>query len=222
MTQIEPTSFQVKSYAKYMFDHYGLIPKNKYKSILIRMVAFFLNLFRIMDGQQYMKRYSTVFNGRVYLPFIVGDPTTKGLVAQVAIIAHECEHAYWKKQRGFAYSWNYLFNPARRAMAEVEAYRVNMELHYWYTGKLLSPMKLADKLYSYGCKKLDVDMACIAFRGLASIIAEGTIGADASKHAIAYFNEIMPEYKGQGRMISPDYYNDPKANIIDGVFQRTE
>jgi len=203
----ELTSQQVIDFANYMFKYFGLEPRNKRKSLIMNIASWFAEKLGYMSKENFLKNYTTVFRGKVYLPFTIGNNTEYWLNGQVAIIVHECQHAV-QKRINKKFNYEYLFSTSKRAFYEADAYRTNMEMHFWSTKKLLSPVKLASKLYNYGCKTIDVAMAKIALERSLSLVKDGIIISEATKRAIDYLNKNMPEHKSTGKIMSEEYYSN--------------
>ncbi len=188
---------------KYMQGYYGTRVVDKKSSKLMKFVSIILNKFGAMSRKNFMDDFTTTLGKNIYTNFKVGDSDTMDLRKQISICVHEHQHVVqFNKDIGF--SRKYIFNDSARAHYEADAYRCNMEIYYWYTGKLLDPARIAKILLSYGCSKGDVEVCKRNLEMSAVTIGYGGIISEASKVAIRWLNENI------------DKYNTP---ILDDILQ---
>ncbi len=108
----------------------------------------------IQDRDTFLRKYVTTVGRRIYVPFTVGVAQEGwSLLAQLAVVAHECTHLEQEDRDGWWYSWNYLTNTRKRAAYEVQGYRTTMEVEWTLTGETgWDP----EGLRTYGCSAQDV------------------------------------------------------------------
>jgi len=205
ITQKEPTPQQVKDFAEYMFKRFNLNAIDKRKAWEMKALAWGLDAAGIVNQKKFMKYYSVNLLKRVYFPFEIGNSGEMWLPNQVAIIIHECQHSIQHRTEGFIYIPNYLFSSCKRANYEADAYRANMEIHYWYTHKVISPAVLADKLRNYGCTPADMAVACRSLEVAAKMVKHGGVVTEATKVAITWW-EQNESHVGQGALLPDRYY----------------
>ena len=159
----QPTPKMVVALWEYMAAKYDLTIVKKNKSRLMKLIAWFLSSFDILDKERFMSHFSTTIGTTIYIPFNVGEAIAKwSLASQIAIIVHETRHAiqYRTTSKGklgdLLFYWRYLVSDFKRAGYEIQAYIHNMELYHWATGRLLDIEVLANKLYSYNCEQPEV------------------------------------------------------------------
>jgi len=196
----EPNAQLVRAFARYMLDYYGLEVVQKSDSRFMRLLAWFLNLIGVMDKKQFLEKASTVIGNKLYLPFVIGeDPDNWAFSKQISIIAHECQHRVQRIEDGKAFNYRYLFSSSRRAAYEADAYRVNLELYFWYTGRLLNISAIAEAIKeNYGCTSNDSAMAKKMLERSSRLVLEGLIVSKAAKVAMAWIRENADDYKRRG------------------------
>lgn len=146
-------AYAVKRFANFMFRKFDLEAKDKEDSILMKIIAWFLNVTTIMKRKVFMKNYTTTMFGKVYLRYKIGD-LQRHFKDQMAMIGHECTHRLQaKKNIPFFWRIYYLFSSKKRADYEMEGYATTMKTIYWLTGIKGNPVYYANKLKSYKCTK---------------------------------------------------------------------
>ena len=88
----------------------------------------------------------------------------------------------------------YLLDPAYRAFYEAHAYICNCEMDFWRTGQLQDATALGERLYSYACKKPDVDDAIATLKRLQDIVVQGGIVSESFRYAKLWLDQ-HPELK---------------------------
>jgi hypothetical protein len=185
----ELTPELVKDFWRYMSEEYGTKIVTKKDSSFMSAVGSFLGLMKIQDKEKFMNKYTTTIGKTIYVSFEIGGTTDKNILAnQISTCVHEHQHVVQYKKSGFDFMLEYLFQHDQRAKLEAAAYSTNMEIYYWYTGKMLDTAKLATKLSDYGCDKADIVVADTIMRTNAMVIKRGGIIHESSKKAIAWLN----------------------------------
>ena len=106
-----------------------------------------------------MNKYATTITlgsfRKLYIPFEVGVGTNLQRIGQVALLGHECTHA-WQSKKDRFFAVKYLASDTQRAFYEMEALRAEMELWYFLTGKIYkTPTVLANGLANYSIGAAD-------------------------------------------------------------------
>ena len=189
-----PSSQQVRDLWAYMTKRYGTRVIKKSNARMMRLVARALALMGVMDAESFMRRFTTTIGKRIYVPFEIGvEKKSWDLFDQMVICVHEHQHVEQANKEGFLrFARRYLFSKAARAGYEAEAYRCNMELCFWRTGKVLDPSELAQLLRSYGCRSADIKVAEKSLRISAETVRRGGVVNRASQRAIAWLNKHAP------------------------------
>ena len=209
------TPQQVIDFADHMLGKYGLKAIDKRKAEEIKLISSFLEKMGLLgyaaDGtplsiDDFVKRYSIVIGNRVYFPWTIGNAEECRLSNQISTITHECQHTIQFHKDGWKYLFNYLTSTAKRAYYEADAYKCNMELHYWATGQILSPASLAGLLKNYGCKSMDIKICEQTLSFAANMLKRNQVTTPASLEAISWLNKNMPKYKGQGDTMPARFY----------------
>ena len=109
----------------------------------------FLSRINVLDKDEFLRRYTTTIGKRIYTPFDVGVPDERyDLWRQISVCVHEHQHVEQLLRDGWLkFAGRYLVSSAARAAYEAEAFRCNMELHYWRYGEIpdLAPARPATR-----------------------------------------------------------------------------
>lgn len=188
------TSEQVRNFWKHMVRVYGFKVVNRDDSEAMKLVAWALDMMGIQDADDFMDNYTTtvVFSGwrAVYIPFEIGKGSQSQLVAQSATCVHECQHIV-QADRDPMHSVKYLTSDTSRAYYEADAYRTNMEMHWFFTGKLLSAKSLTDKLISYSVGKGDRRICEKHLIVSSKVVEQGGVISATSKEAIKWWKATL-------------------------------
>ncbi|MFP4597500.1 MAG: hypothetical protein ACLFVJ_04560 [Persicimonas sp.] len=179
------TSEQTKTLWREMCAHYGTRVVPKSGSPLMRGVGAGLHVIRIMDYRTFMDRYTTVLGRRIYPWFDIGEGDEDALWYQAVVCVHEHQHVVQARREGFVgFSIPYLLSPKRRALLEAEAYRCNLEMHWWKNAEMPDPDRLAGRLEQYGCGQKAVAAARDYLQAAAKEVRQGEVLNEASRFAI--------------------------------------
>ncbi len=192
-----PNSENVRGLWNYMSRRYGTRIIDKADALEMRLVAWFLKRIGVLDEEAFLESFTTTIGKRIYTPYSVGESRRgHSLWSQLVTCVHEHQHVEQLKREGMLRFFSrYLASKAARAAYEAEAYTCNLELHFWRTGKILSPKRLASRLLDYGCRPADVEVTHKTLIAAARTIRAGGIITSASKIAIAWLEEYAPELK---------------------------
>jgi hypothetical protein len=186
------TGEQVKAFWKYMSNKYNFQVIDKGDSEMMKLVAWALDMMEIQDADYFMKNYTTTVTfgewRAVYVPFEIGKGTQAQLIAQVETCVHECQHVV-QADRDPMHSIKYLTNDTHRAYYEADAYRTNMEMHWFFTMTLLSPKTLANKLKGYSVGAVDRRICEKHLIIAAKVVERGGVISGTSKVAIAWWKK---------------------------------
>jgi hypothetical protein len=196
MIYTELTPGLVKHFWKYMSETFDSKSVTKKDSNFMKMVGSSLDLMKIQDKEKFMSKYTTTIGKTIYVSFDIGGTTNKNILAdQISTCVHEHQHVIQYKKDGFKFMFEYLFEHEQRAKLEAVAYSTNLEMYYWYTGKMLDIDKLAIKLLDYDCDNIDVSVMKVILNANALVIKRGGIVNEASKKAIAWLNTYAKDVK---------------------------
>jgi len=150
----------VKDFWTYMTKTYGTKVCPKPDAVEMQIVGDVLGALGIVDKTAFMERFTTTIGTTIYTPFEPGVEDDKGvwsLWQQVLTCAHEHHHVHQMNTQGvLAFSTSYIGNTSRRATFEAEAYRVEMELDFWRTGKTRPVASYVELAESYGLTEEDL------------------------------------------------------------------
>lgn len=193
----EPTPELVRDFWRHMTRAYGTRIIDKNSAWEMRLVGLFLSRIKVLDKDDFLRRYTTTIGKRIYTPFDVGVPDDRyGLWGQISVCIHEHQHVEQLLRDGWLkFAGRYLISSAARAAYEAEAYRCNMELHFWRHGEIPDLQLLAKRLEHYGCSQGDIDMVERMLELSAETVRRGGIVNRASQKAIAWLNRNAPELK---------------------------
>jgi len=161
----------------------------------MRLLSQFLGGLGIINPERFMTRYTTIIGRRVYTPFTVGVADNReGLWRQLVNCVHEHQHVVQQVRDGkYLFARRYVTSPVERAHYEAEAYRCNMEMHWWRFGATPDPYMLANKLRDYGCRQRDIDMAAHMLEASAVSIRQGAIVNQATLEALMWLARHAPD-----------------------------
>ena len=174
---------------------------DKRRSPEMRVAAWFIERFAKIPVHTFMTRYATTIGRRIYVPFIIGDPSRGfGLWEQAVLAVHEHQHVEQLKRDGWLkFALTYLASSKARAAYEADAYRTALELEYWKSGHVPPIRPYAERLSDYGCNSRDIEMARKMLVASARTIVRGGVVTPAAKMAIAWLDEHAPGIKRSGK-----------------------
>ena len=111
---------------------------------------------------------------------------------------HEHQHVVQHDREGLSFEVSYLADRAARARWEAEAYRSNLELHFWRYGTTPSARRIAEVLGDYGCRPEDVDVAAKSLALSAVSIRKGAVINEATHVALGWLDEHVPRMRAKG------------------------
>lgn len=190
---------EVWAFWRHMQGRYKTSVVNKSDAVEMQLVAKALDLIGVMNHDRFLANYTTTLGSRIYTAFEVGVPRAGwDLWHQVATCAHEHQHVIQSRREPATYEFSYAADRAARARYEAEAYRCDLELHFWRYGTTPSPGALAAKLYDYGCRKEDVAVTEKALALSAISVRQGAIINETSKAAIDWLEAHVPHLRAKG------------------------
>lgn len=187
----------VATFWQYMTHHYGASVIDKRNAADMQVVSALLGKLGIVDRQAFLQHFATTIGHRIYIPFQVGIANADwSLWGQIMVCTHECQHIVQYDDLGpIKFAWQYIAKTAGRARLEAEAYRCQLELHFWRTGQLLSAHELASSLKSYAVTDADIQVAETILRMSAESIRRGAVINPASRVALDWLNVHAPELR---------------------------
>jgi hypothetical protein len=186
-----PTSEDVVAFWAAMQQHYASTRIDKSKASEMAGIAQLLDLLGVVKKQDFLTRFTTVIDDRIYTPFEPGTPTRDwSLWGQIMVCVREHEHIRQDRASGgLGFKWNYITNPAQRAHYEAEAYRCDMVLEWRYQGRVLDAYRISRLLLSYGCTMADADVAERMLLLSVPSIKAGAIPSDVAGWACQWLDE---------------------------------
>jgi hypothetical protein len=152
-----------------------------------------------MGGDEdWLDSYTLTLGRDVYIPFEIGSGNNLERIRQVCVCCHEGQHVRQFERNPAKFVINYAFSDAARAHYEVDAYRVTMEMYYYFTGRILSPKTVANLLKGYYVDSGDIHVAEKHLAVTAKVLKQGVIVSGISKDAIRYWNR---EIKSPAKII---------------------
>jgi hypothetical protein len=91
--------------------------------------------------------------------------------------------------------WKYLLRSSGRAHYEADAYRCNLELHYWRYGRMPDTHRLAEMLRAYKCNETDIAVTEKQFNLSVKTVEQGAIINEASRRAIKWLEHHAPDLR---------------------------
>lgn len=190
---------EVWAFWRFMQDHYRTTVVNKRDALEMQFVAQALDALGIQSRDRFLRNFTTTLGRRIYTPFEVGSPRGGwDLWSQVVICVHEHQHVVQHDREGLSFEVSYLADRAARARWEAEAYRSNLELHFWRYGTTPSARRIAEVLGDYGCRPEDVDVAAKSLALSAVSIRKGAVINEATHVALGWLDEHVPRLRAKG------------------------
>jgi hypothetical protein len=190
---------EVWAFWRFMQDHYRTTVVNKRDALEMQLVAQALDALGIQSRDRFLRNFTTTLGRRIYTPFDVGSPRGGwDLWSQVVICVHEHQHVVQHDREGLSFEVSYLADRAARARWEAEAYRSNLELHFWRYGTTPSARRIAEVLGDYGCRPEDVDVAAKSLALSAVSIRKGAVINEATHVALGWLDEHVPRLRAKG------------------------
>lgn len=190
---------EVWAFWRFMQDHYRTTVVNKRDALEMQLVAQALDALGIQSRDRFLRNFTTTLGRRIYTPFEVGSPRGGwDLWSQVVICVHEHQHVVQHDRAGLSFEVSYLADRAARARWEAEAYRSNLELHFWRYGTTPSARRIAEVLADYGCRPEDVDVAAKSLALSAVSIRKGAVINEATHVALGWLDEHVPRLRAKG------------------------
>jgi hypothetical protein len=190
---------EVWAFWRFMQDHYRTTVVNKRDALEMQLVAQALDALGIQSRDRFLRNFTTTLGRRIYTPFEVGSPRGGwDLWSQVVICVHEHQHVVQHDREGLSFEVSYLADRAARARWEAEAYRSNLELHFWRYGTTPSARRIAEVLGDYGCRPEDVDVAAKSLALSAVSIRKSAVINEATHVALGWLDEHVPRLRAKG------------------------
>lgn len=166
-------------------DFYGTRVVPKANAWEMRLSGRVLGWLGIMSYETFMSRYTTVWGRRIYPWFQIGQGDARQLWYQIVVCVHEHQHVVQYDRDGFLrVAARYVLSSRRRALLEAEAYRCNLEMHWWRHRHCPEPAMLAARLSQYGCNQSDVAAARLYLEEALYEVREDFVRNEASLWAI--------------------------------------
>lgn len=185
--EIQPE--EVVAFWKHMQKRFETATVNLGDAAEMKIIAQALDTLGILKKERFLKNFTTTIGRRIYTPFAVGSPRGGwDLWNQVVICVHEHQHVVQHDREGLSYELSYLADRAARARFEAEAYRSNLEMHFWRYRKTQSARRLAEFLFDYGCREEDVEVAAQALALSNVSIRQGAVLNEATRAALEWLD----------------------------------
>jgi len=196
---MEPNGEQVKAVWAALQAEYGSKVVPKASAGEMQAAAWFLDKLQIMDHETFMQRFTTTINDTVYVPFEIGvarPGKPNDLWNQIELGGHEHQHVFQAKRDGVPVFYaEYLGVPQSRAQYEAEAYRVDVELHWWRYKQMPNLRVVAEKIRAYNCGTAEVDFIHEYLKMSADAIREGAVISEASQFLVAWLDQNAQELR---------------------------
>lgn len=194
----EITPEEVWAFWRHMQERFRTKVVRKGDALEMRLVARALAALGIQRKDQFLENFTTTIGRRIYTPFEIGVATSAGeLWHQVVLCVHEHQHVVQHDREGLRFEVSYLGSRAARARWEAEAYRSNLELHFWRFGTTPPAREVVDVLRHYGCRSEDIDVAAQSLALSAVSVQKGAVINEATHVALGWLNEHVPHLRTQ-------------------------
>lgn len=172
------------------FD-FTIIQKND--SALMPIVANALEVMKIADADEWMKRFAITIvepitdQKWIYLPWEIGNWKAKNLISQNCILCHESEHSI--QGEDIRFGPKYLTDKAYRSRKEFKAMIPQMVLYKSLTGKTLNTAKLANILRYYDVRNKDIQVTKKKLDIVNIAVDRGKIISTVGKYAVKWWDK---------------------------------
>jgi hypothetical protein len=190
---------EVWAFWRFMQDHFRTTVVNKRDAFEMQLVAHALDTLGVQSRDRFLRNFTTTLARRIYTPFDLGVPRGGwDLWSQVVVCVHEHQHVVQHDREGLSFEVSYLADRAARARWEAEAYRSNLELHFWRYGTTPSARRIAEVLTDYGCRPEDVDVATKSLALSAVSVRKGAVLNEATHVALGWLDEHVSRLRAKG------------------------
>jgi hypothetical protein len=190
---------EVWAFWRFMQDHFRTTVVNKRDAFEMQLVAHALDTLGVQSRDRFLRNFTTTLARRIYTPFDLGVPRGGwDLWSQVVVCVHEHQHVVQHDREGLSFEVSYLADRAARARWEAEAYRSNLELHFWRYGTTPSARRIAEVLTDYGCRPEDVDVAAKSLALSAVSVRKGAVLNEATHVALGWLDEHVSRLRAKG------------------------
>jgi hypothetical protein len=187
------TPGEVREFWRFMLGEFNTELVEEGRPLDMQVLVRALRVLGIVDQRRFLRSFAITLGRQIYLPFRIGVPQPGwDLWSQVVVCVHEHQHVVQYDRDETAFLVDYLTSRSARARFEAEAYRSNLELEYWRTGKVPSADSLAERLLEYGCGDEDVEVAECALALSAVAVRRRGVLNEASHVALEWLNENLP------------------------------
>jgi hypothetical protein len=184
------TPDMVIKYHKYLCKKYNTKIIDKDSAAEMELVGMFLEMMGIQDKDNFLNNYSTTIGHRIYLSYEPGSSEIP-LINQVETITHEHHHVR-QVNRDRLFMVKYLLDKDYRAFKEARAYTTNLEMGWWYSGKLHNIGLLAEGLRGYACGDAQIRVVKKHLKIHSAIVKQGGVENTISKQGIKWLNRRQP------------------------------
>jgi hypothetical protein len=158
-------------------ERYGAQLRYGPKEPLMGVLGAALDALGVADQGEFVRSVAVTVGDTIYLPFRVGG-AGMAYAAQVALVAHECDHVRQGGDEHLEYWIRYFTSRAHRAEYEARALAVELEVRWRLTGKMPDPAELAARLGWYRVGKRDIAVTAKHLASVATTLAAGGELAD--------------------------------------------
>jgi hypothetical protein len=186
--EIQPE--EVIAFWRHMQERFGTTTVNKADAVEMQIVAGVLDALGILDKERFLQSFTTTLGRKIYTPFDVGSANAVwDLWDQVVVCVHEHQHVVQHDREGLSFELSYVADRAARARFEAEAYRSNLEMHFWRFGTTTRSRPLAELLHDYGCRPEDVEVAAHSLALSAISVRRGAVMNEATSAALEWLDK---------------------------------
>lgn len=190
---------EVVAFWRFMQERFGTTVMNKGDAVEMQLLAQALRLLGVQDRERFLRYFTTTLVRRIYTPFEIGVPQEGwDLWKQMVVCVHEHQHVVQHDREGLRFEIGYLSDRAARTLWEAEAYRSDLEIHFWRYGTTPSAYDLAAHLTEYGGRPGDVEVAWKTLVLSAAAIRRGAVINKASSVALGWLNTHLSHRRAKG------------------------
>jgi hypothetical protein len=189
---------EVFAFWAHMQQRFGTTTVNKADAVEMQIVGSVLDTLGILDKERFLRSFTTTLGRKIYAPFDVGSANEVwDLWDQVVVCVHEHQHVVQHEREGLSFEVSYVADRAARARFEAEAYRSNLEMHFWRFGSPMRSRPVAELLHDYGCRPEDVEVAAHSLALANVAVRRGAVLNEATRAALDWLDVHAPHLRAQ-------------------------
>lgn len=195
----QPAPELVRDLVVDLTSHVGATVVDKRTALEMLVAARVLRGLGAVCCDHRLNHYASTIGRRIYLPFEIGTPVDGfDLWGQSVAVAHASQRVVQHAHLGSLRAARARLDRGWRSELAREALRTVLELHFWRTAEIPSPLELAMAVRTYATNDADLDLAAEAIDECGAAIEVRVVATAAGRFTVDWLAEHAPEL-GAGR-----------------------